>query len=163
VSQYATPADLVLYAINPLAFVNIPLVSQTAACIAAASISDGYTGSRYPLPYSPPYPIALVMHNAYIAVWLLMKARGINPEAGSDTWIEENYYAATENPKTNPPTPGWLARIRRQSEDISSLNYVMPTAPLFSMPAVRTGGPTAAAIRGWTDNSRWGNGGRGCW
>jgi phage gp36-like protein len=149
VSQYCTPTDLTLYAINANALQAIPLGNQTAACIQASSEADGYLTDRYPPPYGAPYPTALVLYTAYIAVFRLLSARGYQPDAGADSRIAENYYAATYNPHTG--VLGWLARVKRQEISIPDLNYARPLYPAFSLPAVRTGGPTAARVRGWTD------------
>jgi hypothetical protein len=160
VSQYCQPSDLVLYAINPLALQGIPTPTQTAACIQASSEADGYLADRYPAPYSPPFPIALVMYTSYIAVYRLMSARGYEPNAGADSRIADNYYAATWNPHTG--VLGWLARVKRQEISIPDLIFTSPNPPNFSLPAVRTGGPSAARIRGWTNTRSSGSGG-GCW
>jgi phage gp36-like protein len=147
-SQYCQPSDLTLYAINALALQGISLVTQTAACVEASSEADGYLVDRYPPPYSAPFPAALVIHTSYIAVYRLLTARGYAPDAGADNRIADNYYAATYNPHTG--VHGWLARVKRQEISIPDLIYTKPTAPFYSMPSVRTGGPTAARIRGWT-------------
>jgi hypothetical protein len=147
VSQYCTPTDL-LSATNPLALQGIANAQQVQACIEASSEADGYLNDRYPPPYSAPFPTALVIHVAYIAVFRLFTARGYNPDAGADNRIAENYYAATFNPHTG--VFGWLARVKRQEISIPDLIYTKPTYPSFALPAVRTGGPQAARIRGWT-------------
>jgi Protein of unknown function (DUF1320) len=147
-SQYCQPSDLTLYAINPLALQSIPIGNQTAACIDASSEADGYLSDRYPPPYGAPYPIALVIHVAYIAVFRLMNARGYQPDAGADSRIAENYYAATFNPHTG--VHGWLARVKRQEISIPDLVYNKPFYPTYALPAVRTGGPAGRCIRGWT-------------
>ncbi len=147
-SQYCTPTDLTTYATNALALVDIDVNEQTAACIAASSEADGYLNDRYPTPYSAPFPAALVMYVSYIAVYRLMAQRGYSPDAGADSRIAENYWAATWNPRTG--VLGWLARVKRQEISIPDLIYPKPTAPLYSLPAVRTGGPSARRIRGWT-------------
>lgn len=147
-SQYCQPSDLVLYAINPLALQAIPVPNQTAACIQASSEADGYINDRYPPPYTAPFPTALIMYTAYIAVYRLLAARGYQPDAGADQRIAMNYYAATFNPETG--VLGWLARVKRQEISIPDLIYTKPTYPSFALPAVRTGGPQAARIRGWT-------------
>lgn len=158
-SQYCTPADLTTYAINALALVDVPVPDQTAACISASSEADGYLNDRYPPPYSAPFPTSLVMYVSYIAVYRLMTARGYNPDAGADSRIAENYWAATWNPRTG--VLGWLSRVKRQEISIPDLIFTAPTAPFFSLPSVRTGGPSAAPIRGWTTTRSSGRG--GCW
>lgn len=158
-SQYCFPTDLSTYAINPLALTGISQVEQTASCISASSEADGYLNDRYPPPYSAPFPASLVMYTAYIAVYRLMTARGYNPDAGADSRIAENYWAATWNPRTG--VLGWLSRVKRQEISIPDLIFTAPTSPNYSLPAVRTGGPTGAPIRGWTTTRASGRG--GCW
>jgi phage gp36-like protein len=156
VSQYCTPDDLVLVAINPLAMQGISSAQQTAACIEASSEADGYLVDRYPPPYFAPFPRSLVIHTSYIAVFRLFSARGYQPDAGADSQIANNYYAATYNPNTG--VLGWLARVKRQEISIPDLLYAKAAAPAYSLPSVRTGGPSAQSIRGWTTtrpSGRW--------
>ncbi len=159
-SQYCLPSDLTLYAINPLALQGIPVGNQTSACIEASSEADGYLNDRYPPPYFAPFPTALVIHTAYIAVFRLFNARGYAPDAGADERIANNYYMATYNPHTG--VLGWLARVKRQEISIPDLLFTKPAYPNFAMPAVRTGGPTAASVRGWTSTRSSGGGGGRC-
>jgi hypothetical protein len=159
-SQYCFPSDLILYAINPLALQGIPIPNQTAACIEASSEADGYLGDRYPLPYFPPFPTALIIHTTYIAVFRLMNARGYDPEAGADEQIRQNYYMTTFNPNTG--VLGWLARVKRQEISIPDLIFSTPASPNFSLPAVRTGGPSVASVRGWTTTRSSGRPPWGC-
>jgi phage gp36-like protein len=148
VTQYCLPSDLTLYATNALALQGVAIGNQTAACIQASSEADGYLNDRYAPPYFAPFPIALVMHVSNMAFYHLMQARGYAPDAGADDQIAQRYYAATYNPHTG--VLGWLARVKRQEISIPDLNYSKPLAPLYSLPAIRTGGPNAARIRGWT-------------
>ena len=90
-SQYCTPTDLTTYAINANALQGVPLQSQLAACVQASSEADGYLNDRYPPPYVAPYPAALVVHVAYIAVYRLFSARGYQPDAGADNRIAAMY------------------------------------------------------------------------
>ena len=159
-SQYCQPSDLTTYAINPLALQGVTPGEQTAACISASSEADGYLADRYPAPYSAPFPTSLIMYVSYIAVYRLMTARGYDPDAGADSRIAENYWAATWNPRTG--VLGWLSRVKRQEISIPDLIVSAVTAPNFSLPSVRTGGPAALGIRGWTGGGRSG-GGRSCW
>ena len=147
-SQYCQPSDLILYAANPLALQGISAPEQTAACLTASSEADGYLNDRYQPPYVAPFPTVLIMYVSYIAVYRIMTQRGYMPNAGADSRIAENYWAATFNPQTG--VLGWLARVKRQEISIPDLLYTKPTSPLYSLPSVRTGGPTANRIRGWT-------------
>jgi len=147
-SQYLQPSDIVLYACNALALQGIAMPTQVAACIQVSSEADGYLNDRYPPPYSAPFPMALIMNCAYMAAFRLLSARGYQPDAGADNRIAENYYAATYNPHTG--VLGWLARVKRQEISIPDLIYAKPAYPSFALPAVRTGGPQGARIRGWT-------------
>jgi phage gp36-like protein len=147
-SQYATPTDLTTLGINPLALQGISNAEQVAACISASSEADGYLVDRYPPPYSAPYPQMLVQQVAYIAVYRLLTQRGYNPSAGADSRIAENYWGATYNPQTG--VHGWLSRVKRQEISIPDLLYTKALYPLYAVPSVRTGGPSANQIRGWT-------------
>lgn len=154
-SQYCQPSDLTTYAINPLAFVGITLAAQTAACLSASSEADGYLNDRYPPPYLAPFPTSLIMYTSYVAVYRLMTARGYDPAIGADSRIAENYWAATWNPNTG--VLGWFSRVKRQEISIPDLLFTAASAPNFQLPTVRTGGPAANGIRGWTSSSRGGS------
>ena len=146
-SQYCTPTDLITIGTNPNALQGISNTEMVAACISASSEADGYLVDRYPPPYGTPYPNILVRQVSYIAVYLLMTARGYNPSAGADSRIAENYWAATFNPQTG--ALGWLSRVKRQEISIPDLVYTAPTYPTYALPAVRTGGTFGRPPRGW--------------
>lgn len=156
-SQYCTPADLVLYAINPLALQGIPMPTQTAACIAASERADSYLRGRFALPLQS-WGTDLRMMTSYVAVYLLMSARGYMPDAGADSRIQQNYYEAIGFP--DRPGSGWFPGIQRQAIHPDVVQAAV-TAPAYSLPQVLTGGPTAAPIRGWTTTRAGGRG--GCW
>jgi hypothetical protein len=158
-SQYCQPSDITLYAINPLALQGVDNAAQVAACIDASSEADGYLNDRYPPPYFSPFPTSLIINVTYLAAYRLMTRRGFNPSAGADSRIAENYWAATFNPHTG--VLGWLSRVKRQEISIPDLNFTKSAYPSFALPAVRTGGPSAARIRGWTTTRSGGSG--GCW
>lgn len=145
-SQYCTPTDLTTVGINPLALQGISNTELVAACVAASEKADSYLRGRYPLPLLT-WGADITLHTAYIAVYLLLSARGYNPSAGADNLIRERYYEAVGYP--DRPGSGWFPGIQRQAihPDVTFSN---PNPPNFSLPQVRTGGPSAAPIRGWT-------------
>jgi phage gp36-like protein len=145
-SQYCDPSDLTLYAINPLALQGIPNATQVAACVAASERADSYLRGRFPLPLLA-WGQDVRMHTAYIAVFLLLSARGYNPSAGADDLIRERYYEAVGYP--DRPGSGWFPGVQRQAIH-PDVTFSQPNPPNFSLPSVRTGGPSGAPIRGWT-------------
>jgi hypothetical protein len=114
VSQYCAPADLA-NVFNPLAFVGISAGQQIEACIEGSAEADSYMEGRYLLSQNPmlqPYDRTIVRHTAYIAVYILLSARGLNPSAGGDNLVFENYYKAVGDPKY--PGTGYFPGIQRQ-------------------------------------------------
>jgi hypothetical protein len=132
-SQYCTPADL-LNTINPLALTGISNGAQVQACVDASNEADSYMRGRYNLPIASPYDPAIVRHTAYIAVYLLLAARGYNPSQGGDGTVETNYYKAVGNPMI--AGSGFFPGIVESVATIGS-----PT----QLPQVRT-----SPQRGWT-------------
>jgi phage gp36-like protein len=152
-SLYCTPDDLVLYAANPLALQGISTAQQLGACNAASERADSYLRGRFPLPLLS-WGIDLRIMTAYIAVYLLLSARGYAPDAGADSRIQQNYYEAVGFP--DRPGSGWFPGVQRQA--IHPDVQFAATAPAFSLPSVRTGGPNANPIRGWTTTRSSGSG-----
>lgn len=140
-SQYCTPADLTTYAINSAALVNILTAEQTAACQAASEKADSYLRGRYALPLSS-WGSDITIHTAYIAVYLLMSARGYNPSAGADETIRIRYEDAV----------AWFEGIQRQAvhPDVAPA-VAQPGDPVHDLPQVIT-----SPQRGWaqTRNGR---------
>lgn len=140
-SQYCQPSDLA-NAINPLALVNITLPQQTQACVDASNEADNYMRGRYNLPLAAPFDPGIVRHAAFIAVYILLSARGLNPSQGGDQLIESNYHKAVGDPRY--PGTGYFPGIQRQ---IIHPNVVEATPTMGSptqMPQVST-----APQRGW--------------
>lgn len=155
-SQYCTPSDLIAVGINPLALQGISNAQQVAACIAASEKADSYLRGRYPLPLLT-FGQDVVMHTAFIAVYLLLGQRGYNPSAGADNLIRERYYEAVGYP--DRPGSGWFPGVQRQAIH-PDVTFATPNPPNFSLPSVRTGGPSAAPQRGWTTTpAAWQRGG----
>lgn len=155
-SQYCQPSDLTLYAINPLAFVNVTTAQQTAACIAASERADSYLRGRYTLPLTQ-WGTDLTMMTSYVAVFLLLSARGYDPAAGGDRLVQERYYEAIGFP--DRPGSGWFPGVQRQAihPDVTDSAGSASGDPL---PQVRTGGPASLPVRGWTGRGGGGWGGR---
>lgn len=141
-SQYCQPSDLTLYAINPLALVNVTTLEQTAACIAASETADSHMRGRYQLPLLT-WGIDVTMHVAYIAVYLLMSARGYNPSAGADDTIQRRYYESVGFP--DRPGSGWFPGIQRQAIHPDVTPSIAPGVDaVHDMPQVASDPP-----RGW--------------
>ena len=140
-SMYCQPSDLTTYAINPIALTGVSPGEQTGACIAASEKADSYMRGRYALPLLA-WGQDIVIHTAYIAVYLLMTSRGYNPSAGADDLIRLRYEDAVH----------WFEGIQRQSvhPDVTPA-VAQPGDPVHDLPQVIT-----SPQRGWTQT-----GGRG--
>ena len=103
-SQYCNPSDLTTYGINPIALSDVSLPEQTAACVAASERADSYMRGRYSLPLLS-WGQDVTMMTAYVAVYMLMSARGYNPSAGADDMIRVRYEDAIK----------WFEGIQRQN------------------------------------------------
>ena len=133
-SQYCQPSDLTTIGINPIAFVNITTPQQVAACVAASERADSYLRGRYALPLLS-WGQDVVMMTAYIAVYLLMSARGYNPSSGADNTIRERYEDAIK----------WFEGIQRQAvhPDVTPA-VAQPGDPVHDLPQVQS-----SPQRGW--------------
>src|ERR1700678_4126417 len=133
-SQYCQPSDLTNTGINPLALTNVLSSQQTAACIAASERADSYMRGRYALPLSQ-WGQDVTMMTAYIAVYLLMAARGYNPASSSDVTIRQNYEDAIK----------WFEGVQRQNvhPDVTPA-IAQPGDPTHDLPQVQT-----SPQRGW--------------
>ncbi len=140
-SQYCQPSDL-LNAINPLALTGISNGAQVQACVDASNEADSYMRGRYNLPLASPFDPAIVRHTAYIAVYLLLAARGYNPSQGGDGTVETNYHKSVGD--TRFPGGGFFPGIQRQIIHPSVVESIATIGSATQMPQVRTGHP-----RGW--------------
>jgi hypothetical protein len=143
-SQYCQPADLV-NVINPLALTGITNAQQVNACLEASAEADSYMEGRYLVSKSPlvaPFDPTIVRHCAYIAVYILLVARGLNPSQGGDELVEKNYYKAVGDPRY--PGGGYFPGIQRQiiNPNVSQATMVIGSAA--QLPQVST-----APQRGW--------------
>jgi phage gp36-like protein len=132
-TQYATPSDLVTTgAINATALVNVSTADQNAACVAASEKADSYLRTRYPLPLAS-FGTDVVMHVAWMAVYLLMTGRGYNPMAGADDQLRMRYDDAV----------AWFEGVAKQNinPDVTA-NF--PPGPQYQLPVVSSQPP-----RGW--------------
>jgi phage gp36-like protein len=134
VSQYCTPADIALYALNPLALTTVPNATQVAACVAASEKADSYMRGRFQLPLVA-WGTDVTMHTAFLAAKILLSGRGYNPNTGADDRIEKQWDDAIR----------WFEGIQRQSvhPDVTP-SIVSPGNPVYDLPQVRTDGQ-----RGW--------------
>jgi phage gp36-like protein len=138
---YCQPADLALYALNPLALANVPYASQLAACAAASEKADSYMRGRYSLPMVA-VGTDVVMHTAFLAGKILLSTRGYNPAAGADDRIEKQWDDAVR----------WFEGIQRQSvhPDVTPSGSSPGGSgnPAFDLPQVIT-----QPQRGWQQTS----------
>ena len=114
-AQYCQPSDIVLYALNGVALVNVPDPTQIACCVAASAMLDGYFNNRVALPLLAPYPADIIVNASYIAAYLVYSgSRGAMPMKGADEQIKKNYEAALEwarNVQRTNITPLWTPSI----------------------------------------------------
>lgn len=140
-SQYCTPADLVSTGINPVALLDVTNPQQLAACQQASEIADSYMRGRYALPLQA-WGADVTFRTAQIAVWMLLKSRGVNPESGADAYWQTEYNDAIR----------WFEGIQRQSVHPDVTPAVpQPGDPIHDLPQVIT-----SPQRGWTCGSRGG-------
>jgi phage gp36-like protein len=140
-SQYCQPSDLVNLGINPLAFTDVTTAEQTAACIAASARADSYLNGRYTLPLLA-WGQDITMMTAYIAVYIVMGARGYSPGSGADAIIESRYLEAIK----------WFEGIQRQSvHPIVTPSVLEPGDAVHDLPQVQT-----SPQRGWLTYSACG-------
>jgi hypothetical protein len=151
-SQYCQPSDLASV-LAPAALASTTNAQQQAACVAASERADSYLRGRYGVSdgrggYAQPLLIAwgsdLTLMVSYVAAYLLMEARGFNPNAGADAGVLRRYYEAIGNPNL-PPGNGWFPSVQRQAihPDVTP-NSSMLTNSGADLPQVRSG-----QLRGW--------------
>jgi phage gp36-like protein len=120
-TQYCTPTDVGNYALNPIALSTVPMVAQTAACVAASEHADSHFRGRYPLPLLS-WGIDVTMMTSYIAAKLMIEARGASPMNCNDESLEKNYDRAIV----------WFKDVQRQTvhPDVTfsqpAANYILP-------------------------------------
>lgn len=136
VTTYATAADLTTVGISPNALADFGPLEQVAVIDTASRMVDGYLSSHYTLPLTR-VGADVMLHTVAISVYLLMSARGYNPEAGADTNIRDRYNDAIR----------WLENV--------SKGLVHPDITDSSTKPV-TGGPAAPIVisssqRGWSN------------
>lgn len=133
-SQYCNPTDLIATGVNPLSLIDVSLAQQVSACLEASSDADSYMRGRYALPLSTWGP-DIRGHIAVLAVWKLLRARGLNPAAGGDVYWQTEYLAAIH----------WFEGIQRQSvhPDVTPA-VAQPGDPIHDLPQVHSD-----PSRGW--------------
>jgi len=140
VNVYITPADLTTYGLNAVSLVNVSPAQQQAACVAASDVADSYMRGRFPVDtIATSWGTDIRMYVSYIAVWMLLQARGIKPGDGN---LEKNYYDAVGNPGA-PEGDGWFPGIQRQRVH-PNIVFPTPPSPTFQLPQVASCHP-----RGW--------------
>ena len=143
---YCTPADLIATGINPFALQDVLDYQQTAACLTASELADSYLRGRYALPLSQ-WGYDLRFRTAQVAVYIVLKTRGRNPEAGADEQWRLDYEDAIH----------WFEGIQRQNTHPDVTPAVQPGQdPTHDLPQVLSQAP-----RQWGTFS--GNGTPSCW
>lgn len=99
-TSYASPADLVTVGINAAALDDYGPNEQAAALLSASRLVDSYLRSHFTLPLTQAGE-DVKLHTVAIAVYMLLSARGFNPEAGADVNVRDRYLDATR----------WLERV----------------------------------------------------
>lgn len=107
---YATFSEFTAAGLPPAAVSGIPQ-SAVDACLAQASgVADSYLRKRYTLPLTAPYDAALVRCVIDVAVYLVMRRRGIQPESATDVAIRMGYQDAL----------AWLGLVATGEVEIAS-------------------------------------------
>ena len=94
-SQYCAPSDLLTTGVNPFSLQDVSEVQQLVACQQANAMADDLISSRWTMPLVQ-WPVSFVFYSACIAVWIILRARGVNPDAGADKYWKSEYDAALE-------------------------------------------------------------------
>ncbi len=108
--SYCDPADIPATGINADALVDISTPEQQAACDAASTVADSFMRGRYGDP-GPNVAVlsawdgSVRMYTSWLAVFILMQARGYQPTAGADDRIQVQYDNAI----------AWFNGVQRQS------------------------------------------------
>lgn len=134
-SSYASPSDLVKYALPPQAVSAIPPSTLQAELDASSSHADDHLRGRGQLPLQTPYPLSLVINVCYHAAFNIMGTRGYNPAAGADALIRKRYEDAQ----------AWFNGVQRQAIHPDFIFSAPPTQdPTYGFPQVQSDAP-----RGW--------------
>lgn len=100
--QYAVIADLTNLGIPETALSSFDDAQKNDALTAASDLADGWLATKHPTPLTT-YPRSLTIHVARMAVYILMTARGMNPNAGGNELII----------KGNDDAMKWLAMVSK--------------------------------------------------
>jgi phage gp36-like protein len=92
-AEYNSVGELGQYGINPKALLGFTVDQQRAAIRAASNEIDVMIGKVVGVPLAEPYPEAVKVHGARMAVFNLFNTRGFNRD-GDDKIIEDNYERA---------------------------------------------------------------------
>lgn len=128
---YAALADLSELGIVSTAIAGLSSATRTEALDRASAELDGYLAARFALPLVAPYPAELLRRTVDIAVYLLMRHRGFNPDVSSDQLIIKGYDDAV----------AWARSVARGEIQIAATDA---TTDDDAAPEVETG-----ESRGW--------------
>jgi len=141
-SVYATTTDLFANGMPATAQGQFTTAQLNDGLAKASSIADSYLGGRYPLPLLT-WDISITMYTCWIAIFIILGARGYNPAGGADATIEDRYLKAI----------AWFEGVQRKAihpnvtiNDVSTPSYAQPA--VISSSVVAMNGRTAPN-RGW--------------
>lgn len=90
-TQYATRTELGLFGMTAAALGTFSDEQKDAALQGASDHADGHLGQRFRLPLLGTIPIAIKMHVARIAAWILMSGRGFKPGTTDGETLHQAY------------------------------------------------------------------------
>ena len=134
-SLYCQVADLTTIGINPTSLSDVSTPEQQAAIVTASAMIDDMIGGRYPLPLLA-WPSSFTFHCAKIAVYILLSARGYNPDSGADPLWKRDYEKAVD----------WGRGIQRQEiHPQVQVSAPSPGNSTYDFPQVSSGAPRGYA------------------
>ena len=134
-SLYCQVADLTTIGINPTSLSDVSTPEQQAAIVTASAMIDDMIGGRYPLPLLA-WPSSFTFHCAKIAVYILLSARGYNPDSGADPLWKRDYEKAVD----------WGRGIQRQEiHPQVQVSAPSPGNATYDFPQVSSGAPRGYA------------------
>ena len=132
-SRYVLVSEIATYGGNTDAIASISSGDQQSALDTASGIADSYLRGRYRLPLQTWDDAALKTAVVAIAFSNMMRTRGFNPQAGTDTNIIDARLEAI----------AWLVRVEKQ-EVHPNVTPAADQSPGYDAPRVLT-----TPKRGW--------------
>lgn len=138
---YAKLADLARFGLPPGVLGSFPIGDQEAALVAASSVADDYLSQARDLPLAADsWGLGLTMRVCWIAGYLLLSAKGFNPE-GRDKVVVDNYDRAIR----------WLEMVSQRK--LSVVTSADPPPPVSDVsPTVEGPTPLFASAASWRND-----------